>query len=317
MKKLLIGALAALLSAAALATTTTPLSLISTTGSSAGQAIVSTGPTTAAAWTSIVDSVIAGSGIAVSGTTGNVTVSVATNGVALGQLAQQAANTVLANATSSTANVAALSMPSCSSSVSALSWTTNSGWGCNTAINAATLGGATFASPPAAGYGSATPEPVAATTISATGLISPSTTAGIKGTTLGDNANTGSVGEFPAASTASTALTSGTAANGATVTLPAGDWEVSGSVQINPSASTAMTLVAVGISTVSITRPANFYQETLSQLTFGALAQVISTPITRISVSASTPVYLTVMVVYTGGTGVTAAPGYIRARRVR
>lgn len=145
MKKLFIGALAALFSAAALATTYTPLSLISTTGSASGQAIVSTGPTTSAAWTSIVDSVIAGSGITVSGATGNVTVSVATNGIALSQIAQQTSNTVLANATGSTANVTAFSMPSCSTSVSALNWTTGTGFTCNTGLITASTAASTFA----------------------------------------------------------------------------------------------------------------------------------------------------------------------------
>lgn len=70
-----------------------------------------------------------------------------TNGVTLGNLAQQAANTVLANATGSTANVTAFAMPSCSTSSSALNWTSGTGFTCNTSVNAATLGGATFAAP--------------------------------------------------------------------------------------------------------------------------------------------------------------------------
>lgn len=44
--------------------------------------------------------------------------------------------------------------------------TTAPAWG---SPNAATLGGATFASPPSTGYGSTTPEPVFATTLSAVG----------------------------------------------------------------------------------------------------------------------------------------------------
>ena len=71
--------------------------------------------------------------------------------VSLSDMAQIGANTILGNATSGTANVATQSMPSCSTSGSALSWTTNTGFGCNTSINAATLGGATFASPGAIG----------------------------------------------------------------------------------------------------------------------------------------------------------------------
>lgn len=47
-----------------------------------------------------------------------------------------ATNTILGNATSGTAAATALSIGSCSSSASALTWTTNSGFGCNTAIAA-------------------------------------------------------------------------------------------------------------------------------------------------------------------------------------
>jgi len=71
----------------------------------------------------------------------------AANSIALGNLAQIGTNTVLGNSTSGTANVTALSVGGCSSSSSALNWTTNTGFGCNTSINAATLGGATFAAP--------------------------------------------------------------------------------------------------------------------------------------------------------------------------
>jgi hypothetical protein len=55
-----------------------------------------------------------------------------TNGITLGNLAQAGANTVTGNATGSTANLTALPMPSCSSASSALTWTSASGFGCNT-----------------------------------------------------------------------------------------------------------------------------------------------------------------------------------------
>jgi hypothetical protein len=48
-----------------------------------------------------------------------------------GDIAQIGANTLLGNATASTANLAALSMPSCSAATSALTWTAAGGFGCN------------------------------------------------------------------------------------------------------------------------------------------------------------------------------------------
>ncbi len=63
----------------------------------------------------------------------------ATGLVGLPALATQATNTVVGNATSGSASPTALAMTSCSTSASAVKWTTNTGFGCNTAINAATV----------------------------------------------------------------------------------------------------------------------------------------------------------------------------------
>jgi hypothetical protein len=62
-----------------------------------------------------------------------------TNGISLGNIAQIAANTVLGNATGSTANAAAQSMPSCSGATNALKWTTSTGFGCNTISGTGTV----------------------------------------------------------------------------------------------------------------------------------------------------------------------------------
>src|SRR5271157_4652279 len=100
----------------------------------------------------------------------------ATGLVTLSDLATQATNTVLVNATSGTASPTAQSVGSCSAAADALIWTTNTGFGCNTTINAATLGGATFAAP--GPIGSTTPSTAAHTTISASGQITSTVTTG-------------------------------------------------------------------------------------------------------------------------------------------
>lgn len=87
-----------------------------------------------------------------------------------------AANTILANATGSPASPTALTVPSCSTSASALNWTSASGFTCNTSVNAAQLGGATFAAP--GPIGSATPGTGAFTTLSTTGLFTMAPVAG-------------------------------------------------------------------------------------------------------------------------------------------
>ena len=74
-------------------------------------------------------------------------------GLPLAGLLSQATNTIVGNATSGSAVPTALSIGTCSTSSSAVIWTTNTGFGCNTSINAATLGSATFAAPGAIGGG--------------------------------------------------------------------------------------------------------------------------------------------------------------------
>lgn len=90
----------------------------------------------------------------------------ATGLVTTADLSTQAANTILANATGSTASPTAFAMPSCSAATSALNYTSGTGIGCNSSINAATLGGATFAAP--GNIGTGTPGTGAFTSLSST-----------------------------------------------------------------------------------------------------------------------------------------------------
>lgn len=104
MKRLtaLIAGFALALSAAA--ATLAPVQLLNPAGSTAGQAIVSVGPSTAPAWGS----------------------------VAATALAPVAANTLLGNKTGSAAAPTAVAIPSCSSANSALQWTSGTGPVCGT-----------------------------------------------------------------------------------------------------------------------------------------------------------------------------------------
>lgn len=91
----------------------------------------------------------------------------ATGLVTTSALATQAANTVLANATSAAASPTALALPGCSTSSSALNYTSGTGIGCNSSINATTLASTAWAAPGA--IGSTTPNTGAFTTLSTTG----------------------------------------------------------------------------------------------------------------------------------------------------
>ena len=84
-------------------------------------------------------------------------------------------------------------------------------------------------------------------------------TKGIVGTTTNDNAGSGfGIGEMIESTVlvgASVPLGLHTDTNVTSISLTAGDWDVSGSVWTNPAAGTVTTAFAGGISTVSATAP--------------------------------------------------------------
>lgn len=161
MKRILVGTLALKLSLAASAATLNPVQLLNPAGSTTGQAIVSTGASSAPAWGSVAISTLTGilpvanggtnassaSGTALDNITGFASTGFltrtgagtyafqsTTNGITLGNLAQIAANTLLGNSTGSTANAAAVSVTGCNGAAQALQWTSASGFGCNSTI---------------------------------------------------------------------------------------------------------------------------------------------------------------------------------------
>lgn len=183
------------------------------------------------------------------------------------------------------------------------------------AINAATLNGATFASPPAAGYGSTTPEPVAATTISATGLITPASAIGIKGTTTNDSPAAGSIGEPATNSTTGTAMTINTPANCTTLPLTAGNWLVWGMVTFTPNPATTVAQIVAAISTTSATLPTlGTYQALGLSFTTGANQSLTAMPL-NIKLASSGTVYLVGQSSFSANT--MTCTGFIYALRIR
>lgn len=361
---------------ASFGTTFNPVQLLNPAGSTSGQAILSTGASSPPAWGNVSISTLTGvlpvanggtnassaSGTALDNITGFASTGFltrtgagtyafqsATNGITLGNLAQAAANTVLANATGSTANVTAFAMPSCSASSSALGYTSGTGIICNASINAATLGGATFAAPGAIGgttpgagafttlsasstvsgagfstylasppaIGTTAPAAGKFTTLQATSAITPSSTSGIVGTTTNDSANAGSIGEY-ASSTQSTpqALTTNTALNVTSISLTAGDWDVTGIVAITAASTTQLNNIVGGSNTTSATIGSlGTYFQIIPGNTNSTALYNIPIPTTRYSLSATTTIYLVAQVGF--NTSTASATGVIRARRIR
>jgi hypothetical protein len=149
------------------------------------------------------------------------------------------------------------------------------------------------------------------------GAIIPNTTSGIRGTTLGDSANVGSVGEIISNSTAGVSLPNNTITTAASISLTAGDWDVTGAVTFVPAGGTTNTGHTVGISTNPAAYPTantgGFMAYNYSDPTgFGS---TLPTPTTRLNLTATTTVYLVTQAPFSGGTETVS--GFIRARRVR
>ena len=171
--------------------------------------------------------------------------------------------------------------------------------------------------------GATTPNTGAFTTLSATGNFTPSQTNGIVGTTTNNNANAGSVGEYVVSTVANTSvsLTTNTAANVTSISLTAGDWDVQANVQYNVGATTNMIYWYSTVSTTSGTlgsgsaNASNMASPTAAGTVFGATAFTLLSPMARISLSATTTVYLVTQAGFTVST--LQAGGTIRARRIR
>jgi hypothetical protein len=158
-----------------------------------------------------------------------------------------------------------------------------------------------------------------ATTNSGNTLIeaNPSTTGvAIHGTNTNDNASSGFVGQYIENTvTNQAAPTSATWSDVTSITLTAGDWDIS--LMCNINAGTSATNVNFGIGTASGTSTTGLISGVNSWALSGIVSGVVTgvVPPYRVSISSSTTYYLKANVTYTGG-GSTCS-GRISARRVR
>lgn len=137
----------------------------------------------------------------------------------------------------------------------------------------------------------------------------------IKGSQTNDSAAAGFVGEYVTNTTTGTSLTSGTIANCTSVSLTAGDWDVSGVTRFNAGSATAITNFQTGINTTSATFAGLGTQQTLQTAwTSSVSIDELATPVVRQSLSATTTVYLPAVSTFSG---TMTCNGFIRARRVR
>lgn len=173
--------------------------------------------------------------------------------------------------------------------------------------------------------GRATTDTLTNKTLTSPTIISPTITTpiinqpAIFGIVSGSDAAAGVVGEFvPTANAIAQPLTTATFLNLGSISLTAGDWDVSGNAAFTGSTTTA-TQQVVGISTSNsslVPAAGSFLNEATGlYTTFASGGGTVQTPIYRVSISSPTNYYLVVQCTFAGGTA--SAQGYIRARRVR
>lgn len=142
----------------------------------------------------------------------------------------------------------------------------------------------------------------------------------VQGTTTNDNAAAGIIGEYSSSGVVATtvSLTTATPVNLHSVSLAAGDYDVQGIGVFQTAATTSVTGTMVGISTTTGTFGADgsYTRDNFAAVVPGAIEwRDSSTPVFRISLAATTTVYLVGQSTFTVSTQ--TAGGVIRWRRVR
>lgn len=144
----------------------------------------------------------------------------------------------------------------------------------------------------------------------------------IPGTATNDNSGAGNVGEYVAANLGNASaitLSNNTPATVISISLTAGDWDVTGVVGFNPGGSTVVTqyLAALSTTTNATPGPDSGMQIEVSFPSASTFAQatILPVPVSRISIASTTTVYLVADSLFS--TSSCLAWGNIRARRVR
>lgn len=269
MKRLIAAALAALIALSAHAATLTPIQSLNPAGSTSGQFITSSGPTTAPAWSTVTLS-------------------------GLGGLAKASNLSDVASTSTALANLGGLS-----TTTAASTYLTQANATSTYATKAGTL----------AQFAATTSAQLAGVLSDETGTgvavfnISPAiTTPVITGVTSGAATATGKVGEHLTASAATVSITSGSTINVVTLPLTAGVYEINAVVLFTPAGTTVMQGEYGGVSTTSATLAAfQYFQYTNNNQAAGQGIQ-LPTPMVYVNQASSFTAYCVASAAFTVST---------------
>jgi hypothetical protein len=306
MKRILTALALACAAVSSFGATLNPVQLLNPAGSSSGQAIISTGASTAPAWGNVLVANVTGAAALTGATfTGPLLASYAnptfivndTSGSGFASMALESSGTVVWQLVKQASQNFVLQRWVSGSSVDNPISVSNS-TGAVTMVDGITN------------------TPLSATTISASGLITPASAIGIKGTTAGDTSQAGSIGETMSATFTSVNITTTNVAQSlASINLTAGDWDVTGYVTFVSGSGATMTIWVAGLNTANNTLPAvGNYFESIGSVGSGLSATAVA-PVSRQNVTGNTTVFLVGEAVFGGGS--VSATGFLRARRMR
>lgn len=147
-------------------------------------------------------------------------------------------------------------------------------------------------------------------------FVQPATTDTIIASDTNDAAAAGALGEeIHSYNSTQSGMTSGTNKNVVSISLTAGDWDVSGFAGFAPSAATISNAEA-GVSTTSVTLPGDQTEVFCTPPGTGVSGKFsCTTTAKRISLASTTTVYLVAVATFSAGT--VAVFGGIKARRMR
>jgi hypothetical protein len=141
---------------------------------------------------------------------------------------------------------------------------------------------------------------------------------GFAGTTTNDSATAGDIGEYVESTVATgsaVALATATEEDVTSISLTAGDWDVSGNIVYKPTGATITETIS-GTNTTSDTLPSPHYRHYGNpNTTTTSINLTAALPSRRVSLASTTTVYLVARSTFSAGT--VAAFGYISARRAR